>query len=743
MSNKWNTNLKLWMKVCSFILVLSLVFGTKVKATEVSEEPTEAIVEDSAEVTAEEATDDPTDEVAGKTGWVEKDGETYYYKNGKPVTGVQKIGKYTYYFEMSGKLVKGPCYKKVTQNNKTYYLYLDKKGRAVKGLKQIPGKDYYYYFYGDGRIAQNALKKISGSYYYFGSSGAMVTDSLKQVKSYYYYFGSDGKAVTGWQTIKGNTYYFNSKCRAVTSQIKKISGYYYYFDDIGRLLIDKYKKVSIKNKTYYVYSNSKGRLKTGLYQVPNASYSYYFNGDGTIVMNAMKDISGDLYFFGSSGAMATNAMKQVDGAYYYFGSTGKAVTGWATVSGNRYYFNSDHKAVTNSIKKVDGYYYYFENSGRVMMDKYKKVVIGKKTYYAYAGTNGRLKKGIFQVPTTDYSYYFNGDGTILYKQFITYNNKLYFLTKEGKVFTGDWRNVGVVDLGGDPLYVHADPETGVISQGKTTFTRASDGAECTYYFDKDAPNGYKTGLIKVGSYYYYFEEKKNVGYLEKGFYTIANSQKTYFFDYTTGRMKQSGTAGIRGTHVSFEVRSNGTLDIMGGCVIKSTDTKVDKLLKYSFSQLFKPSEHIGYSRLMNPALEDVTGYNCSGFVMRMYKEVEGVDIFNKNNDLIQYIVNNSLTITDNQTSAKAGDIVFFNLESCSIIDDEGNPWKIDNDGDGVCDRIHSEIKVGGTRAHVHHVGIYIGNGQIINSILVDGVMVTTLSQQCHDDFQVLGYGRIY
>lgn len=82
-----------------------------------------------------------------KTGWVKKSGKTYYYKNGKAVTGWQTIGKKKYYFTPSGK----------------------KKGQMVTGLQTIGKKKYY-----------------------FTPSGS-----------------KKGQMVTGWQVVKKNYYYFN------------------------------------------------------------------------------------------------------------------------------------------------------------------------------------------------------------------------------------------------------------------------------------------------------------------------------------------------------------------------------------------------------------------------------------------------------------------------------------------------------------------------------------------------------
>ena len=65
-----------------------------------------------------------------KEGWETVDGVKYYYVNGEKITNkVEKIGKYTYCFDKTGKLVTNKPYYKV--NSKTYYK-IKKNGQATK-----------------------------------------------------------------------------------------------------------------------------------------------------------------------------------------------------------------------------------------------------------------------------------------------------------------------------------------------------------------------------------------------------------------------------------------------------------------------------------------------------------------------------------------------------------------------------------------------------------------------------------
>lgn len=72
----------------------------------------------------------PTPLPEKKEGWETVDGVKYYYVNGKKITNkVKKIGRYTYCFDKTGKLVTNKPYYKV--NSKTYYK-IKKNGQATK-----------------------------------------------------------------------------------------------------------------------------------------------------------------------------------------------------------------------------------------------------------------------------------------------------------------------------------------------------------------------------------------------------------------------------------------------------------------------------------------------------------------------------------------------------------------------------------------------------------------------------------
>ena len=165
-----------------------------------------------------------------KNGWEEsEDGNLCYYSNGKLVTGWKKIQGKTYYFAPeTGILQKNQL---ITEDTDYYYVnkdgirvssqwedykgkryYFSEDGKALKGLKKIDGKYYWFHTKTAYLFKNRKVIRSSGAIYYAGNDGVCYTDGMHKVKedgtTHTYYFQKNGKAYTGWLTYKGKKYYF-------------------------------------------------------------------------------------------------------------------------------------------------------------------------------------------------------------------------------------------------------------------------------------------------------------------------------------------------------------------------------------------------------------------------------------------------------------------------------------------------------------------------------------------------------
>ena len=128
------------------------------------------------------------------------------------MTGLQKIGKQTLYFDQDGKQVKGK-------------------------IVTLSDKSIRYFDANSGEMATN--KFVEGSqneWYYFDQAGKAVT-GLQQVGQQTLYFTQDGKQVKGKVVdVNGVSRYFdvNSGEMARSKWIQLEDGSWMYFDRDGR-----------------------------------------------------------------------------------------------------------------------------------------------------------------------------------------------------------------------------------------------------------------------------------------------------------------------------------------------------------------------------------------------------------------------------------------------------------------------------------------------------------------------------
>ncbi len=128
------------------------------------------------------------------TGWSTVDGKTYYYKNGKKVTGLQTIGKATYYFDANG--VRQTGAHKVGSSK----YYFDTNGALVKSKTAIDG-DVYYTMNASGVIITQQTLKVPGT-----SKGSQLAKYALQFLGNKYVYG-------------GNDLYKGVDCSGFTQQV--------------------------------------------------------------------------------------------------------------------------------------------------------------------------------------------------------------------------------------------------------------------------------------------------------------------------------------------------------------------------------------------------------------------------------------------------------------------------------------------------------------------------------------------
>ena len=155
------------------------------------------------------------------TGWRTINDKTYYYINGKAVTGERQIDGHWYYFDANGIMQTGFVnlgYKIVYYNYNGWMLY---------GEHQLNG--YWYYFDTGSGAMQTGFVNLGHKIVYYNTEGQMQYGE-HQINGYWYYFDTGSGAMqTGFVNLGHKIVYYNAEGQMQYGE-QQIDGYWYYFD---------------------------------------------------------------------------------------------------------------------------------------------------------------------------------------------------------------------------------------------------------------------------------------------------------------------------------------------------------------------------------------------------------------------------------------------------------------------------------------------------------------------------------
>lgn len=424
-------------------------------------------------------------------------GNWYYIKDGKALTGMQNIDNVNVYFDADGKQVKGDTrhvngatyhFEKdsgqLTRNafasdkNGNWY-YLGQDGKALIGKQVIDNIPLY--FYPNGVQAKDAFVVLDrNSYYFQKDTGQLVRDRFwSDDDGNWYYSDKEGKLLTGEQTIDGFDMYFYPDGVQAKGEIVTIGIEPYYFDkDSGHKVINT--DITINGKTYHAEAN--GLLietEQKLPQLPLVSGGHF-----------QEDSSGN---------------------WYYYTATGEKLRGWQNVDGVTLYFDEEGRQAKDGERIIDGFHYYFSHySGAVKTNYWDtwSVEIRRwepfaKTYNVYYGSDGRRYYGWHRVG--DQLYYFDHTGRVE-NALTTFKGQDYLFDNHGKLVKDAFYIQSLRVFVGTSNTSYRSNKLGQVLTGEHHI----NGDD--YYFSNSGSA--VTGIVtKGGKDYYYFEGKLLKNYL--------------------------------------------------------------------------------------------------------------------------------------------------------------------------------------------------------------------------------------
>ncbi|MEO2782893.1 GH25 family lysozyme [Ligilactobacillus ruminis] len=303
------------------------------------------------------------------TGWLTLNGRKYYYDgNGHQVFGEYTINVTKYVFDRATGELKYQSkptvvVKPVTQNgwkgtagNKTYY-YVN--GKPVTGQRKIDGK---WYLFGSDGVMKLGWQWIADQKktVYYNSRGEMQYGQQHIGGKWYLFDKGSGAMKTGWQWIadQKKTVHYNSRGEMQYGQ-QHIGGKWYLFDKGSGAMKTGWQWIADQKKTvyynsrgemqygqqhiggkWYLFDKGSGAMKTGWQWIASQKKTVYYNSRGEM-QYGQQHIGGKWYLFDKgSGAMKTGFQWIADQKKtVYYNSRGEMQYGRQFINGRWYNFN--------------------------------------------------------------------------------------------------------------------------------------------------------------------------------------------------------------------------------------------------------------------------------------------------------------------------------------------------------------------------------------------------------------------
>ena len=341
-------------------------------------------------------------------------------------------------------------------------------------------------------------------------------------------------------------------------------------------------------------------------------------------------------------------------------NTRAGYSGFVQMNDSFRYYDPNTGEYLTGLQTIDGYTYYFYPGSGLALGGLQ--TIDGKEYY-FNPTTKRQMTGIIE---------------------ITYSNntkrKHYFLKEGGKL--SGWATVN------GKKYYFSSPQSGaVMLYGKQTIdgklycfdevtgeqligvAKANDGFY--YYFNEDG--GVRNGLQTWNGNLYFFLEEKS-GIMDYGLDGIGNA--LYYFDKTTGAAVKNKSVTVG--HIVYTFGADGKMTSAKAEDGYANSTRA-KLILAGLTYLGQPY-----------ALEQESGFSCGFFVKTALSHIN-INVPTSSDQQAKAVVYNDPNSLIDESQLRVGDVIYWKLHNCA--DPNCKHWQ-----------------------EIHHVGIYIGEGKVLESV---------------------------
>ena len=326
------------------------------------------------------------------TGWVEENGEWFYYeKDGSKAEDAWKKSGDKWFWLDSEENGAMAIDKLVVDDDNTYYV--DSTGAMVANTwvkvvneeqddEDDPAEYNYYYMQSNGKAYKTGddnatrFKTIDGKRYSFDADGKMLygwvngqserlsgDDEWANESADVYYLGNwdDGAMKTGWQKIsvyddsesddmdywfwfKSNgKRFYNDKASEDNVKEKKVNGKKYGFDKRGVMVYEwmiasgtSTSSATVSNWQYFRSPEDGARVTKGWFKVIAPNEDNTFNSEtfsGSFATEHADDESEQWYYADGDGELYEGAIKKIKGKYYGFRPDSDTKKGAAMLNG--------------------------------------------------------------------------------------------------------------------------------------------------------------------------------------------------------------------------------------------------------------------------------------------------------------------------------------------------------------------------------------------------------------------------